>query len=102
MCSADSIDRTIVYRCISDWVCYVHPLCVIQSQKLHGKEQFQHYSQWESGSQALSRRAGGPEKALRADYRETQKQMRELAAVKGNVDHFLGVTSVRQNKEQAG
>ena len=40
-------------------------------------------------------------KALRADYREAQKQMRELVAVKGNVDHLLDVTDGRQDKEQA-
>lgn len=40
-------------------------------------------------------------KALRADYREAQKQMRELVAVKGNVDHLLGVTGGREDKEQA-
>ena len=39
-------------------------------------------------------------KALRADYREAQKQMRELVAVKGNVDYLLGVTGGRQDKEQ--
>ena len=40
-------------------------------------------------------------KALRADYREAQRQMRELVALKGNVDHLLGVTGGRQDKEQA-
>ena len=39
-------------------------------------------------------------KALRADYREAQKQMRELVAIKGNVDHLLSVTGGRENKEQ--
>lgn len=29
-----------------------------------------------------------------------QTQMRELVAVKGNVDHLLGVTDGRQDKEQ--
>ena len=39
-------------------------------------------------------------KALYADYREAQRQMRELVAVKGNVDHLLGLTDGRENKAQ--
>ena len=39
-------------------------------------------------------------KALYADYREAQRQMRELVAVKGNVDHLLGLTDGRENKTQ--
>ena len=39
-------------------------------------------------------------KALYAEYREAQRQMRELVAVKGNVDHLLGLTDGRENKEQ--
>ena len=37
-------------------------------------------------------------KALYTDYREAQRQMRELVAVKGNVDHLLGLTDGRENK----
>lgn len=40
-------------------------------------------------------------KALRAEYRQAQQDMRELVAVKGNVDHLLGVTGGREDKEQA-
>ena len=39
-------------------------------------------------------------KALRAEYRQAQQDMRELVAVKGNVDHLLGVAG-REDKEQA-
>lgn len=39
-------------------------------------------------------------KALYAEYRETQRQMRELLAVKGSVDHLLGLTDERENKAQ--
>ncbi len=39
-------------------------------------------------------------KALYTDYREAQRQMRELVAVKGNVDHLLGLTDGRENKAQ--
>lgn len=37
-------------------------------------------------------------KALYAEYREAQRQMRELVAVKGSVDHLLGLTDGRENK----
>ena len=40
-------------------------------------------------------------KALYTDYRQAQRDMRELVAVKGNVDHLLGVTDRRDDKEQA-
>lgn len=40
-------------------------------------------------------------KALTAQYRSTQKEMRELVTVKGNVDHLLHVTGGREDKEQA-
>lgn len=40
-------------------------------------------------------------KALYAEYRQAQRDMRELVAVKGNVDHLLRVTGGRDNKEQA-
>ena len=40
-------------------------------------------------------------KALTAQYRSTQKAMRELVTVKGNIDHLLRVTEGREDKEQA-
>ena len=40
-------------------------------------------------------------KALYAEYRQSQRDMRELVAVKGNVDHLLRVTGGRDDKEQA-
>jgi len=40
-------------------------------------------------------------KALYTEYRQAQKDMRELVTVKGNVDHLLGVTGGRGDKEQA-
>lgn len=40
-------------------------------------------------------------KALYAEYRQAQRDMRELVTVKGNVDHLLGVTVGRDDKEQA-
>lgn len=39
-------------------------------------------------------------KALYIEYREAQRQMRELVAVKGGVDHLLGLTDARENKAQ--
>ena len=39
-------------------------------------------------------------KALYADYREAQQRMREAVAVKANIDHLLGLTDQRKNKEQ--
>lgn len=39
-------------------------------------------------------------KALYTEYREAQRQMRELVAVKGNVDHLLGLRDGRENKAQ--
>ena len=39
-------------------------------------------------------------KALYADYREAQRQMREAVAVKANIDHLLGLTDGRGNKAQ--
>ena len=38
-------------------------------------------------------------KALYAEYREAQRQMREAVAVKGNIDYLLGHTDER-NKAQ--
>ena len=40
-------------------------------------------------------------KALYADYRKAQQEMRELVAVKGSVDHLRGLTDGQRNKEQA-
>ncbi len=39
-------------------------------------------------------------KAQYADYREAQQRMREAVAVKTNIDHLLGLTDQRTNKEQ--
>lgn len=39
-------------------------------------------------------------KALYADYRDVQREMREAVAVKANIDHLLGVTDGRENKAQ--
>ena len=40
-------------------------------------------------------------KALYAEYRKAQQDMRELVAVKGSVDHLRGLTDNQRNKEQA-
>ncbi len=40
-------------------------------------------------------------KALYTEYREAQRDMRELVAVKGSVDHLRGLTDEPRNKEQA-
>ncbi|MEA4932143.1 MAG: hypothetical protein VB071_00895, partial [Lawsonibacter sp.] len=39
-------------------------------------------------------------KALYADYRDAQREMREAVAVKTNIDHLLGVTDGREDKAQ--
>lgn len=39
-------------------------------------------------------------KELYPAYRAAQRDMRELVAVKGNIDHLLNVTGGRENKEQ--
>ena len=39
-------------------------------------------------------------KALYAKYRAAQQEMRQAVAVKTNIDHLLGVTDGRKNKEQ--
>lgn len=39
-------------------------------------------------------------KALYAEYRKAQQEMREAVAVKANIDHLLGLTAERKNKEQ--
>jgi hypothetical protein len=33
------------------------------------------------------------------DYRAAQKDMREVVTVKANIDHLLGITDERKNKE---
>lgn len=38
---------------------------------------------------------------LYGEYRQAQKEMRELVTVKGNIDHLLSVTEGRDDKEQA-
>jgi len=39
-------------------------------------------------------------KALYADYRDAQREMRKAVAVITNIDHLLGVTDGRENKAQ--
>lgn len=39
-------------------------------------------------------------KALYAEYRESQRIMREAVAVKTNIDHLIGVTGGQENKGQ--
>ena len=39
-------------------------------------------------------------KALYAEYRQAQRDMREAVAVKANIDHLLGLTDGRDDKEQ--
>ena len=39
-------------------------------------------------------------KALTAQYRTAQKEMRELVTAKGNIDHLLNLTGGRADKEQ--
>ena len=39
-------------------------------------------------------------KALYAEYRAAQQEMREAVAVKANIDHLLGLSDERKNKEQ--
>lgn len=39
-------------------------------------------------------------KALYAEYRESQRIMREAVAVKTNIDRLIGVTGGRENKAQ--
>ena len=40
-------------------------------------------------------------KALTVQYRAAQKEMREIVTAKGNIDHLLGLTGGRADKEQA-
>ncbi|MCC8022582.1 MAG: relaxase/mobilization nuclease domain-containing protein [Clostridiales bacterium] len=44
-------------------------------------------------------RLAAEKKSLYAQYRAAQKDMREAVAVKGNVDHLLGITEAPKNKE---
>lgn len=46
------------------------------------------------------RRLAAEKKALYAEYRDAQRAMREAVAVKANIDHLLGLTDERKNKEQ--
>jgi seryl-tRNA synthetase len=39
-------------------------------------------------------------KALYAEYRQAQRDMRQAVAVKANIDHLLGLTDGRTDKEQ--
>ena len=45
-------------------------------------------------------RLAADKKSLYADYRAAQKNMREAVAVKGNIDHLLGVADKDKNREQ--
>ena len=47
------------------------------------------------------RQLAARKKALYLEYRKAQQDMRELAAVKGSVDHLRGLTDSQRNKEQA-
>ena len=42
----------------------------------------------------------GKKKALYAEYRKAQADMRQAVAVKANIDYLLGVTDGRENKAQ--
>ena len=46
------------------------------------------------------RELAGQKKALYAEYRDAQRQMREAVAIKANIDHLLGITDERENKAQ--
>ena len=46
------------------------------------------------------RQLAARKKALYADYRTAQEQMRQAVAVKANIDHLLGVTDGQHRKEQ--
>jgi len=48
---------------------------------------------------AEGQRLAAEKKSLYAQYRAAQKEMREVVAVKGNVDHLLGLTGGAKNKE---
>lgn len=49
---------------------------------------------------ASRRELAEQKKALYAEYRAAQQEMREAVAVKANIDHLLGHTDGRENKEQ--
>ena len=46
------------------------------------------------------RQLAARKKALYADYRTAQEEMRQAVAVKANIDHLLGVTDSQRKKEQ--
>ncbi len=46
------------------------------------------------------RQLAAEKKALYTKYRDAQHEMREAVAVKANIDHLLGLTDERKNKEQ--
>ena len=46
------------------------------------------------------RKLAARKKALYAEYRAAQQEMREAVAVKANIDHLLGLSDERKNKEQ--
>ena len=46
------------------------------------------------------RQLAARKKALYADYRTAQDEMRQAVAVKANIDHLLGVTDSQRKKEQ--
>ena len=46
------------------------------------------------------RQLAARKKALYADYRSAQEEMRQAVAVKANIDHLLGVTDGQRKKEQ--
>jgi len=48
---------------------------------------------------AESQKLTAEKKSLYAQYRAAQKKMREVVAVKGNIDHLLGLTGGAKNKE---
>ena len=57
----------------------------------------------EHGPDALKekrRKLAARKKALYAEYRAAQQEMREAVAVKANIDHLLGLSDERKNKEQ--
>ena len=46
------------------------------------------------------RQLAARKKALYLEYHKAQQDMRELVAVKANIDHLLGVTDGQHKKEQ--
>ena len=46
------------------------------------------------------RQLAAEKKTLYTEYRDAQREMREAVAVKANIDHLLGLTDERKNKEQ--